>query len=181
LSHRLQQEQASKQTQQSQPVCFSKTLPIASEHRISNDDDNGRNDNDYDCTSGESDDESMELWSHELPVWIKGEQRWISGVTEQTTCLDLIEALLIDEGVIKATNDSNNNSTANPYSTKVNDYVIAERWRRVEQVLEPRTKILKIWAAWGAEQSEVSETLCTLIASAFILSQLFTFYCPQKS
>lgn len=121
----------------------------------------------------------MELWSHELPVWIKGEQRWISGVTEQTTCLDLIEALLIDEGVIKATNDSNNNNAANPYSNKVNDYVIAERWRRVEQVLEPRTKILKIWTAWGAEQSEVSETLCTLIASTFISSQLFTFYCRK--
>jgi Ras association domain-containing protein 9/10 len=158
--HRLQQELTAKQTQQChQPVCVNKTLPIASEHRISNDDDNGRDDNDYECTSGESDDESVELWSHEIPVWIKGEQRWISGVTEQTTCLDLIEALLIDEGVIKGVNDSNNNNNSNPgtnlYSTKVNDYVIAERWRRVEQVLDPRTKILKIWTAWGAEQSEV--------------------------
>lgn len=36
--------------------------------------------------------------------------------------------------------------------------MIAERWRRVEQVLDPRTKILKIWTAWGAEQAEVSNT-----------------------
>lgn len=89
-------------------------------------------------------------------MWIKGEQRWISGVTEQTTCLDLIEALLIDEGVIKTANDSNG---SNLYPTRVNDYVIAERWRRVEQVLDPRTKILKIWTAWGEEQAEVIETL----------------------
>lgn len=119
--------------------------------------DNGRDDNDYASSSGESDDETVELWSHELPVWIKGEQRWISGVTDQTTCLDLIEALLIDEGVIKTANDGNiTNNGTNLYPNKVNDYVIAERWRRVEQVLDPRTKILKIWAAWGAEQPEVS-------------------------
>lgn len=102
----------------------------------------------------------MELWSHEIPVWIKGEQRWISGVTEQTTCLDLIEALLIDEGVIKAANDNNNYTNgSNLYPARVNDYVIIERWRRVEQVLDPRTKILKIWTAWGEEQAEVIETL----------------------
>ena len=157
LSHRLQQEQAAKQTQQShQPVCGNKVLAITTEQRISNVDDNDKDDNDYKSTSGESDDETVELWSQEIPVWIKGEQRWISGVTDQTTCLDLIEALLIDEGVIKATNDSNNNNGTNLYPTKVNDYVIAERWRRVEQVLDPRTKVLKIWAAWGAEQSEVT-------------------------
>lgn len=159
LSHRLQQEQAAKQTQQShQPVCGGKQQPNASsENRISTAVDNGGEDNDYESTSGESDDETIELWSHEIPVWIKGEQRYISGVTDQTTCLDLIEALLIDEGVIKGTNDSNNNGGgANLYPTRVNDYVIAERWRRVEQVLDPRTKVLKIWTAWGAEQPEVS-------------------------
>lgn len=154
LSHRLQQEQAAKQTQQShQPVCGGKQQPNASsENRISAAD-NGGEDNDYESTS----DETVELWSHEIPVWIKGEQRYISGVTDQTTCLDLIEALLIDEGVIKGANDSNNNGGgANLYPTRVNDFVIVERWRRVEQVLDPRTKVLKIWTAWGAEQPEVS-------------------------
>jgi Ras association domain-containing protein 9/10 len=125
------------------------------EHRISNVDDSVKVDNDYELSSAESDDETIELWSSEIPVWIKGEQRWISGVTDQTTCLDLIEALLMDEGVIKPTSDSNNNHGTNLYPTKVNDYIIAERWRRVEQVLDPRTKILKIWTAWGAEQAEV--------------------------
>jgi Ras association domain-containing protein 9/10 len=125
------------------------------EHRISNVDDSAKVDNDYELSSAESDDETIELWSSEIPVWIKGEQRWISGVTDQTTCLDLIEALLMDEGVIKPTSDSNNNHGTNLYPTKVNDYIIAERWRRVEQVLDPRTKILKIWTAWGAEQAEV--------------------------
>lgn len=170
LSSRLQQEQAAKQTQQShQPVCGGIAI---TEHRVSND--NGRDDNNYEsCLSGESDDETVELWSHEIPVWIKGEQRWISGVTEQTTCIDLIEALLIDEGVIKAANDTGENL----YPTKVNDYVIAERWRRVEQVLDPRTKILKIWTAWGVEQPEVSYSLeHYLHYLQLIASQLPAFY-----
>lgn len=123
------------------------------------------NENDYDSTAGDDsgDDESFEhAWSNEIPVYIKGEQRWISGITEETTCFDLIEALLIDEGVVKATNDGNNNGV-NLYPTKVNEYVIIERWRRMEQALDGRTKILKIWSAWGAEQSEVSAYLSDLI------------------
>lgn len=132
---------------------------MSSENRISSSDNKKSNDNDnnYDSTSGESDDdESIELWSNEIPVYVKGEQRWISGVTDQTTCLDIIEALLMDEGIIKTTNDSNNNTNGgNLYPTKVNDYVITERWRRMEQALDGRTKILKIWTAWGTEQSEV--------------------------
>lgn len=37
----------------------------------------------------------------------------------------------------------------------LDQYVITERWRRVEQVLNSSTKVLKIWIAWGAAQSEV--------------------------
>lgn len=157
MSHRQQQQQelTTKQTQSHQLVCGGKSLP---DHRISRVD-NGEDDN-YESETGESDNQSVEIWSHELPVWIKGEQRWISGVSELTTCLDLIEALLIDEGVIKAANDGSNCSKGvNLYPARVNDYVITERWRRVEQVLDPRTKILKIWTAWGEEQAEVIETL----------------------
>lgn len=113
------------------------------------------NENDYSSQGDESDDESADqVWSNEIPVYIKGEQRWISGITDETTCFDLIEALLIDEGIVKAPNDANNNGV-NLYPTKVNEYVIIERWRRMEQALDGRTKILKIWTAWGAEQSEV--------------------------
>lgn len=33
----------------------------------------------------------------EVPVWIRGEQRWVSGVDSTTTCADLITVLLQDE------------------------------------------------------------------------------------
>lgn len=38
----------------------------------------------------------------------------------------------------------------------LDQYVITERWRRVEQVLNSSTKVLNIWMAWGATQSEVT-------------------------
>lgn len=156
-----QQQQPEPTTKQTKPVCSkSSNRQIVSDHRIPTTGDMIKdNESHYDSTSGESDAESLEIWSHEIPVWIKGEQRWISGVTDQTTCMDLIEALLIDEGVIQNTNDDNNNinntGSGSSYPSKVNDYVIIERWRRVEQILEGRTKIYKIWMAWGEEQSEV--------------------------
>lgn len=33
----------------------------------------------------------------ELPIWVRGEQRWVSGVVEETTCFDVIKVLLQDE------------------------------------------------------------------------------------
>lgn len=165
-----QQQAAAKQLQlshQSQSDCAGKKV----EKQLIQSDNNYvgvdvvDNENDYDSTAGDESGEGESIehaWSNEIPVYIKGEQRWISGITEETTCFDLIEALLIDEGVVKATNDGNNNGV-NLYPTKVNEYVIIERWRRMEQALDGRTKIFKIWSAWGAEQSEVSGYLSLLI------------------
>ncbi|XP_058067360.1 ras association domain-containing protein 10 [Anopheles bellator] len=81
----------------------------------------------------------------EIPVWIKGEQRWISGVTEDTTCEDLIEVLL-QQDLPQQQPGAGTAST---------DYCITERWRQVEQVLDRGTKIWQIWTAWGKAQPEV--------------------------
>lgn len=40
-------------------------------------------------------------------------------------------------------------------SRDLNDYVITEKWRDVEQALPGDTKILPIWLAWGSAQNEV--------------------------
>lgn len=40
-------------------------------------------------------------------------------------------------------------------SRDLNDYVISEKWRDVEQALPGDTKILPIWLAWGSIQYEV--------------------------
>lgn len=90
---------------------------------------------------------SMDSDIDEIPVWIRGEQRWISGLTKDTTCGQLVDVLLRDEGLIVG----DRTATAE----LINQYVITERWRRVEQILENSTKVLKIWMAWGEAQSEV--------------------------
>lgn len=34
---------------------------------------------------------------NEIPIWICGEPRFVSGITNNTTCSDLIQALIDDE------------------------------------------------------------------------------------
>lgn len=109
---------------------------------------NNNQNNDNDCGDNTlSDDGDSEIWDNEIPIWVRGEQRWISGVTEQTTCFDLIEALLMD---------SETKIIENNIELKPNDFVIIERWRKVEQILESNSKVWKIWNAWGEMQTEVS-------------------------
>lgn len=109
-------------------------------------------DEDEDQESQSDDDESCgtvsDFSTEEVPVWIKGEQRFISGVTEETTCGDLIEALIQQE-----------NLAAGSSAAETKEYCITERWRQVEQVLDGKTKILQIWSAWGKAQPEVVVSL----------------------
>ncbi|XP_057658591.1 ras association domain-containing protein 10-like isoform X1 [Diorhabda carinulata] len=83
----------------------------------------------------------------ELPIWVRGEQRWVSGITEETTCQDVIQVLLHDE-----------ERRGRPIS-QLQQYQITERWRGVEQPLDDHSKILDIWNAWGRAQSEVKISL----------------------
>ncbi|XP_055309609.1 putative uncharacterized protein DDB_G0292292 isoform X2 [Sitodiplosis mosellana] len=100
-----------------------------------------------------SDDESLSIDSDdEIPIWVHGEQRWISGITNETTCGQLVEALLQNEGI-------NGEPISGTTTTAEHQYAITERWRRVEQMLDNKTKILKIWKAWGQTKSEVRLTL----------------------
>ena len=75
----------------------------------------------------------------EIPVWVKGTQKWVTGLTKRTTCDDVIYALLYQDGV----------------QDRTSEYAIFEKWREVERPLQGRTKIVKIWRTWGAEQSNV--------------------------
>lgn len=35
----------------------------------------------------------------EIPIWVRGEQRWVSGLIGETTCQDVITVLLQDEKI----------------------------------------------------------------------------------
>lgn len=105
---------------------------------------------------------SYESLDDEIPIWVRGEQRWISGITNDTTCAQLVEALLYNENIpgvaanlTTPSTTTSTTTTTTATASQENQYVITERWRRVEQVLDNKTKILKIWKAWGQTKSEV--------------------------
>ncbi|KAI0212970.1 Ras association domain-containing protein 10 [Lamellibrachia satsuma] len=76
----------------------------------------------------------------EIPVWFSADEKWITGVTKRTTCDDVIYALLCQVG-------------GDCVSDDIGSYAVFERWRGVERPLTGRTKLLKVWRAWGMEGS----------------------------
>uniref|UniRef100_A0A1L8E3K3 Putative cell growth/differentiation regulator n=1 Tax=Nyssomyia neivai TaxID=330878 RepID=A0A1L8E3K3_9DIPT len=72
----------------------------------------------------------------ELKVWVEGIQRIVCGVTEATTCQDVVFALAHATG-------------------KVGRFTLIERWRNNERLLAPTENPLKILMKWGEYSSDV--------------------------
>nr|XP_050851108.1 ras association domain-containing protein 8 isoform X3 [Vespula vulgaris] len=72
----------------------------------------------------------------ELKVWVEGIQRIVCGVTENTTCQDVVYALA--------------HATA-----QTGRFTLVERWRTNERLLAPYENPLKILLKWGEYSSEV--------------------------
>ncbi|XP_042211747.1 ras association domain-containing protein 10-like [Homarus americanus] len=83
----------------------------------------------------------------EIGVWVEGVQKWVTGVTRRTTCHDIIKALL----------RAQHNGRAD--DSDVIQYVIVERWRKVERPLDHEQRILKVWRTWGEAVGEVRFSL----------------------
>lgn len=84
---------------------------------------------------------AADAWVGDIPIVVEGVQKWMTGLTRRTTCDDVIYALLYSRGQLET------DSTAN--------YAVFERWRAVERPLAGRTKIVKVWTSWGAQQPDV--------------------------
>ncbi|XP_031833152.1 ras association domain-containing protein 8 isoform X2 [Nomia melanderi] len=72
----------------------------------------------------------------ELKVWVEGIQRIVCGVTETTTCQDIVYALAHATG-------------------QTGRFTLVERWRTNERLLAPYDNPLKILMKWGEYSSEV--------------------------
>lgn len=72
----------------------------------------------------------------ELKVWVEGIQRIVCGVTETTTCQDVVYALAHATG-------------------QTGRFTLVERWRTNERLLAPYENPLKILVKWGEYSSEV--------------------------
>lgn len=76
----------------------------------------------------------------EIPIWVGGCEKWLTGLTRRTTCDDVIYALL-----------AHNHNPNRGSDWDVQGYAVFESWRGVERPLSDRTKIVKIWRTWGPE------------------------------
>ncbi|XP_056227397.1 ras association domain-containing protein 10 [Seriola aureovittata] len=94
----------------------------------------------------------MESEESKISVWVCREEKLIHGLSKRTTCADVIKVLLEDQ------NSQHGLSAAQ-------SYCIVEKWRGFERILPNKTKILRLWVAWGEEQGNVKFVLVKSEAS----------------
>ncbi|KAI4894795.1 hypothetical protein NFI96_002419 [Prochilodus magdalenae] len=97
----------------------------------------------------EREDSPMEPEECKVTVWVCREEKLVSGLSRRTTCADVVRALLEEQ-----------RSAASPRS-----YCIVEKWRGYERALPARTRLLRLWNAWGREREHVRFVLVKSDAS----------------
>ncbi|KAI7812088.1 ras association domain-containing protein 10 [Triplophysa rosa] len=90
----------------------------------------------------------MEPEEGKISVWVCREEKLVSGLSRRTTCADVVRVLMDDQNFQKGENAAM--LTGTPQS-----YCIVEKWRGYERILPNKTKILRLWIAWGDEQENV--------------------------
>ncbi|XP_066439666.1 ras association domain-containing protein 10 [Eleutherodactylus coqui] len=90
--------------------------------------------------------ESEEEWK--VSVWLCEEEKLVSGLTRRTTCADVVRVLLDDH-------NENQSAEESMMLGPPQSYCIVEKWRGFERILPNKTKILRLWTAWGEEQENV--------------------------
>lgn len=79
-------------------------------------------------------------------MWVCREEKLVLGLSKRTTCADVVKVLLEEQ-----------NSQGGLCATQ--SYCIVEKWRGFERILPHKTRILRLWTAWGEEQKNVKFVL----------------------
>uniref|UniRef100_A0A146SHV7 Ras association domain family member 10 n=1 Tax=Fundulus heteroclitus TaxID=8078 RepID=A0A146SHV7_FUNHE len=87
-----------------------------------------------------------------ISVWVCREEKLVLGLSKRNTCADVVKVLLEEQ-------------CAQPGLSTAQSYCIVEKWRGFERILPNKTKILKLWIAWGDEQKNVKFVLVKADAS----------------
>uniref|UniRef100_A0A674PJT1 Ras association domain family member 10 n=2 Tax=Takifugu rubripes TaxID=31033 RepID=A0A674PJT1_TAKRU len=88
----------------------------------------------------------MESKERRISVFVCREEKLVFGVSKRTTCADVVKVLLEDQNLQRGTG---------ALSGCAQSHRIVEKWRGFQRVLPDRTKILRLWDAWGDEQRNV--------------------------
>ncbi|KAG8430742.1 hypothetical protein GDO86_020060 [Hymenochirus boettgeri] len=90
----------------------------------------------------------MESEEWKVSVWLCQEEKLVSGLTKHTTCSDVIRVLLDDHNQRQ---EAEGSMLLGPPQS----YCVVEKWRGFERILPNKTKLLRLWMAWGEEQENV--------------------------
>lgn len=90
----------------------------------------------------------MEADDGKISVWVCREEKLVSGLTRRTTCADVVKVLLEDQNLQQG-------ASAAMLSGSPQSYCMVEKWRGFERILPNKTRILRLWNAWGEEQENV--------------------------
>uniref|UniRef100_A0A8C7MVV6 Ras association domain family member 10 n=1 Tax=Oncorhynchus kisutch TaxID=8019 RepID=A0A8C7MVV6_ONCKI len=90
----------------------------------------------------------MESKESRISVWVCREEKLVSGLSKRTTCADVVNVLLEDQNLQQCVSVA-------MLSGSPQSYCIVEKWRGSERILPNKTKILRLWGAWGEEQENV--------------------------
>ncbi|KAM6464593.1 ras association domain-containing protein 10 [Liasis olivaceus] len=113
----------------------------------------------------------MEPEEKKISVWICQEEKLISGLSRRTTCSDVVRVLLEDSKQRRRRRQQQQQQASlqecggGMLSGLPQSYCIVEKWRGFERILPNKTKILRLWAAWGDEQENVRFVLVRSEAS----------------
>lgn len=83
-------------------------------------------------------------------MFVCREEKLVFGLSKRTTCADVVKVLLEDQSLQRG---------AGALSGSAGAHRIVEKWRGFERMLPDRTKILRLWDAWGDEQRNVKFVL----------------------
>ncbi|XP_004369714.1 ras association domain-containing protein 10 [Trichechus manatus latirostris] len=134
----------------------------------------------------------MDPSEKKISVWICQEEKLVSGLSRRTTCSDVVRVLLEDgcqrrrrqrrgrrrgaagdspgpeelpEPTDEDEEDDDEALTQGMLCGPPQCYCIVEKWRGFERILPNKTRILRLWAAWGDEQENVRFVLVRSEAS----------------
>lgn len=136
---------------------------------------------------------AMDPSEKKISVWICQEEKLVSGLSRRTTCSDVVRVLLEDgcrrrrrqrRGQRRGVAEDSCGQLELPDPPDENDdeddddawaqgvlcgpphcYCIVEKWRGFERILPNKTRILRLWTAWGDEQENVRFVLVRSEAS----------------
>ncbi|CAB1421641.1 unnamed protein product [Pleuronectes platessa] len=81
-----------------------------------------------------------------ISVWVCREEKLVLGLSKRTTCADVVKVLVEEQDSLRGL-------------SAAQSCCIVEKWRGFERILPNKTKMLRLWVAWGDEQKNVKFVL----------------------